>query len=101
MCDKNQDDLNIYIICGYIGGILFPMSLIPQIYKSYKSKQLKDISYYWQFTYIFSLICALIYSIYYNLKPIYLSSLLELIFILILTIMKYTYRNNVITPTNN
>ena len=41
MCDKHSDTLNIYDICGYISGILFPLSLFPQVYKSYKTKKLK------------------------------------------------------------
>ena len=95
MCEEN-DEFNVYMVCGYISGILFPLSLIPQVYKSYKTKNLNDISYYWQITFIFSLICAIIYSVYYDLKPIYLSSILELILILSLTIMKYIYRNNTV-----
>jgi len=26
--------------------------LVPQVYKSYKTKKLDDISYYWQFTFV-------------------------------------------------
>tara|TARA_B110001469_G_scaffold127685_1_gene149767 strand:- start:2714 stop:3007 length:294 start_codon:yes stop_codon:yes gene_type:complete len=95
MCEE-YDEYNIYMVCGYISGILFPLSLIPQVYKSYKTKTLNDISYYWQITFMVSLICAIIYSVYYDLKPIYLSSILELILILSLTIMKYIYRNDTV-----
>ena len=93
MC-KIEDDFNFYQVCGYISGVLFPLSLVPQVYKSYKTKKLDDISYYWQFTFILSLVGAIIYSIHYNLKPIYISSFFELTLILCLTIMKFIYRNN-------
>lgn len=95
MCEKNAN-FNFYDICGYLSGILFPLSLVPQIYKSYKTKKLDDISYYWQFTFIVGLTGALIYSLYYNLRPIYISSFLELIFVLILTFMKIIYTKQTI-----
>ena len=85
--------MDIYGYCGFTGGILIPLSLIPQIYKSYITKDLRNISYYWQFTYIVALILILIYSINNKLEPIYIPSSLELIFILILTFMKYYYSN--------
>lgn len=85
-----------YELLGFISGILFPLSLFPQIYKSYKTKDLSDISYYWQFLYVFSLTLAILYSIHFDLKPIYLSSIFELILMLILILMKYIYSNNII-----
>ena len=36
---------NIYDILGYLSGILFSASLIPQLYKSCKTKKLHDISF--------------------------------------------------------
>ena len=90
--------LNIYDICGFIAGLLFPLSLIPQIYKSYKTKNLDDISYYWQFIFILALLLALVYSFHYDLMPIYVSSSIELLFMVILTSMKFCYRNKFDLP---
>jgi uncharacterized protein with PQ loop repeat len=89
-------EIDFYEICGFTAGLLFPLGLVPQIYKSYKLKDLSNISYYWQLIYMFSLSCALIYSFHNNLVPIWTSSLLELFFMCILTIMKLYYsRSNV------
>ena len=91
--------IDIYEICGYMAGILFASSLIPQLYKSCCSKNLDDISYGWQAIFILAIILGLIYSIHKDLPPVYLSSSVELIFMIILIIMKYYYRNaNVIIP---
>ena len=52
--------INPYELCGFMGGLLFPISLIPQIYKSFKTKDLSSISYYWQFLFMTALICGII-----------------------------------------
>ena len=83
-----------YETLGFISGVFFPISLTPQIYKSYKSKDLSDISYYWQLLYVFSLTLAILYSFHFDLKPIYLSSIFELILMLVLIFLKFIYRNN-------
>ena len=91
--------IDIYETCGYLAGILFASSLVPQLYKSCKSKNLDDISYGWQAIFILAIILGLIYSIHKDLPPVYLSSFVELIFMIILIIMKYYYRNaNIIIP---
>jgi uncharacterized protein with PQ loop repeat len=82
---------DFYETCGYIAGILFASSLIPQLYKSCKTKNLKDISIGWQLIFIFAIILGLIYSIHNDLKPVYISSLIELCFMILLLIMKIIY----------
>lgn len=86
--------IDIYEICGYLAGILFSSSLIPQIYKSYKTKNLEDISLLWQFIFLSAIILGLVYSIHNDLKPVYISSLIELFFMIILIIMKLIYPRN-------
>lgn len=91
--------IDIYETCGYMAGILFASSLIPQLYKSCKSKNLDDISYGWQAIFILAIILGLIYSIHKDLPPVYLSSSVELIFMISLVLMKYYYRHpNVTIP---
>jgi len=89
-----MDKDTFYESLGFISGILFPLSLTPQIYKSYKTKDLSDISYYWQLLYVFSLTLVILYSTHFDLKPIYLSSIFELILMIILIFMKFIYTNN-------
>ena len=54
--------IEYYIICGYIGTSCFTISLLPQIYKIYKTKKAGDISYGWQCFYLFGGVCSLIFS---------------------------------------
>ena len=85
--------IDFYEFCGYGAGILFALSLIPQVYKSYKSKDLEDISYGWQFLLLFALALSLVYSFHKNLQPVYISTLMELFFMILLVIMKIKYKN--------
>ena len=82
---------DIYEFCGYSAGIFFASSLIPQIHKSYVTKDMRDISYGWQILLIIALLMSLIYSVHMNLPPVYISTLIELIFMITLVIMKIAY----------
>ena len=93
--------LDIYESCGYGAGFLFALSLIPQIYKSYRSKNMNDISFGWQFIFIIALIMSLVYSFHEDLPPIYISSLIELVFMIILLIMKVIYRDYNVLKEND
>jgi MtN3 and saliva related transmembrane protein len=88
--------IDFYEVCGYAAGVLFASGFIPQIYKSYKTKTMDDISYAWQFIFMIGVILGIIYSVHHNLPPIYLCSSVELVFMIILIIMKiyYSYKKN-------
>ena len=80
--------MDIYELCGYSAGILFASSLIPQVYKSFKTKELDDISIIWQLIFILALVLGIIYSFHHDLKPIYICSFIELILMIILLFLK-------------
>ena len=94
--------IDFYEICGYTAGILFASGFIPQIYKSYKTKNMDDISYAWQFRFMIGVILGIIYSIHNNLLPIYICSTIELVFMIILICMKiyYSVKKNKINDIN-
>ncbi len=82
---------DIYDVCGYGAGVLFASGFVPQIYKSYKTKNMDDISYGWQFIFLIGVILGIMYSVHKDLPPIYLCSSVELVFMVTLIIMKYSY----------
>jgi len=86
--------IDIYELCGYSAGILFASSLIPQVYKSCKTKELDDISIIWQLIFIIALILGIIYSYHKNLKPIYICSFIELFLMILLLSMKIIFNYN-------
>tara|TARA_B100000214_G_scaffold359470_1_gene320945 strand:- start:402 stop:686 length:285 start_codon:yes stop_codon:yes gene_type:complete len=80
-----------YDICGYGAGILFASGFIPQIHKSYKTKNMDDISYAWQFIFLTGVILGIIYSVHKDLPPIYICSSVELVCMVTLISMKVYY----------
>ena len=90
MCDNHDKNYKIDIV-GYSGGIVLGICLIPQIYKTYKSKDVENISYLWQILHIVGVSLHLYYSLYYNLLPILIPTIVELVLIIILFIMKIYY----------
>jgi len=88
-------------ICGYLAGIFYASSLIPQIYKSCKTKKLDDLSWLWLFMFAMALLMSIIYSYGRSLLPIFISSFIELIFLLILMIMKVCYKEYDILDDDN
>lgn len=81
----------IMTIIGTIGGFSISLSLVPQVYLTYKTKCADDISYTYQVIYIFGASLVNAYALYFQLYAVYLPCLLELIMIITLTIMKMIY----------
>ena len=49
MADGSSDSSfdNFYSICGFLGGVVFTSSLIPQLIKTWRTKSARDLSYLW------------------------------------------------------
>ena len=90
--------MNLFDICGYIAGIFFASCLIPQVYKSYKTKKLDDLLILGN-SYIFAIILSIIYSGHYLLYPILLSSIIEFVLMTALIVMKRYYSSECTNDT--
>ena len=78
-------------IVGTIGGFAISLSLVPQVYLTYRTKCADDISYTYQFIYIFGTALVNTYAIYFNLYAVYIPCLVEFSLIVTMTIMKALY----------
>ena len=92
MCDQEKNAITDTL--GYAGGIILSLCLIPQIYKIINTKEVENISYLWQFMYLTGIGLHLYYAIYYNLLPIYIPTIIELILIFFLMSLKIKYRKD-------
>ena len=90
MCDRDQTVDGI----GYSAGIILSICLIPQIYKIYRTKHVENISYSWEILYIIGISLHLYYAVYYNLLPIYIPTIIELLLIILLLCLTMFYSRN-------
>jgi uncharacterized protein with PQ loop repeat len=89
--DPDTDIDRIMIIVGTIGGFAISLSLVPQVYLTYKTRCADDISYYYQAIYIFGTALVNTFAIYFGLYAVYIPCILEFCLIVTLTVMKFMY----------
>ena len=86
--------MDIATIAGYAGIVTGVSFMIPQVYRTYKTKSVEDIS--WGMLVLFFLNCIfwLVYAILSHAIPVGLTNGLALIVTIIQITLKILYRNN-------
>tara|TARA_B100000029_G_scaffold149446_1_gene144698 strand:- start:76 stop:387 length:312 start_codon:yes stop_codon:yes gene_type:complete len=87
-----MEDTDKYEITGLIGGLIFPLCLIPQLTKTYKRKSADDLSNVWLIMTQIAIILHSVYAFAKELYPLYIPLVLEFIEISMLLCMKYNYK---------
>lgn len=77
---------------GYLAGAILAVALIPQVYKSYKSKSTKDLSLMWSLILAMGLLLYTVYGVGIQEMPIIIMSSIELALTLSLVIAKLIYK---------
>ena len=78
---------------GYIGTVFLVSSLLPQIYKTYKTKKHDDISFLYLIFQIFTCIILMTYTILIDSMPLIISNACILVEIFALIYFKFKYKN--------
>lgn len=79
-------------LIGYAAGALLAICLIPQVYKSWKTKSTKDISVSWTLLYMAGLFLWFLYGIGLQAFPIIIFAGLEFLMATSLFALKLIYR---------
>ena len=80
-------------VAGFIANISSNVAFIPQIIKSYRRKQVEDVSI-GMFTVLFcTQICWIVYAIPIGAKKLWISSLIEIALLLPLFVMWFFYKS--------
>lgn len=80
-----------YKIIGMLGSFVISSSLVPQMYKVYRTKSAKDISLMFQSLYITGIAMILIYGFGEDLWPIYIPAVIEMAAGIVMLAMKLYY----------
>lgn len=86
--------MNWIELIGYIGSFLTSITFIPQVYKSWQSKSVGDLSVWMIFIVITSTIVWLVYGFAINSGPVILANFVVLALTLLLLYFKLSFRKN-------
>ncbi len=83
---------NMVEYIGYFGSFLTSITFIPQVYKSWQSKSVGDLSVWMIFIVLSSTIVWLIYAFAINSGPVISANLVVLILTLVLLYFKMSFK---------
>ncbi len=84
--------MDIYEIIGLIAAILTTAAFVPQVYKTWKSKSVDDISMTMYSVLFIGVVLWLLYGISLNSLPIILANSITGILVLMVIIFKFKYK---------
>ncbi|MEH2070445.1 MAG: SemiSWEET transporter [Nostoc sp.] len=84
--------MDFVMIIGLAAATLTTIAFLPQMFKTWKTKSAKDISFVMLITFITGVFLWLIYGIYLQALPIILANGITLFFNLIILWLKIKYR---------
>jgi MtN3 and saliva related transmembrane protein len=79
---------NYVDLLGYAGGIVLAVALFPQVYRSWKTRSTRDISYEWQLLYLLGLTLYFAYLVMIKATAAWLTIILELAMVFFLLALK-------------
>jgi MtN3 and saliva related transmembrane protein len=79
------------MILGFAGGFLLGIQMIPQLYKTWKTKSAKDISWTFMICNIIGLSCMVLYGIFQNDFALYIPASISLSNTIFLSFMKFYF----------
>lgn len=85
---------NLVEYIGYFGSFLTSITFLPQVYKSWQSKSVGDLSIWMIFIVLLSTIVWLIYAFAIHSGPVISANLVVLVLTLVLLYFKTTFKSN-------
>lgn len=79
-------------LTGYLAGFVLAIALVPQVWKSWKTKSTADVSLLWSLIYTFGLALFLVYGIGIRQMPVIVMNTLEILLAISLVTAKLIYK---------
>ena len=89
---NNKEELNFYEIIGLLAACITTASFLPQVFKTYKTKDTSGLSLTMYIAFFIGIILWLIYGIQLNSLPMILANVITAMLSLFLIIMKLKYK---------
>ncbi|MBD2497114.1 SemiSWEET transporter [Nostoc sp. FACHB-280] len=86
--------MDFLTILGLVAGALTTIAFLPQMFKTWKSKSAKDVSFVMLITFMSGLLLWLVYGIALQALPIIIANAISFIFNLIILCLKIRYKSN-------
>ena len=95
----STDDMESFIAesFGYISGSMFCAALIPQIIRTIRTQRARDMSYIHHYMCMTAVSLNIAYSSYFDLRPILIPAIVNLILFMTLHVFKCHYDRNTST----
>jgi len=84
--------IDFYEVIGLIAAFITTASFLPQVYKTWKTKQTEGLSLTMYVTFFIGIVLWLIYGIHLNSLPMILANLITAVSSLFLVIMKLRHK---------
>lgn len=82
---------DFYAWSGFLAACVFPIALVPQVLKTFRTRSAEDLSYFWQGCFLAGLLGLIVYSAKYRLWPILYPMIPETGLMIILLLLKVQY----------
>ena len=89
---NNKEVLNFYEIIGLLAACITTASFLPQVFKTYKTKDTSGLSLTMYIAFFIGIFLLLIYGIHLNSLPMILANVITAMLSLFLIIMKLKYK---------
>lgn len=84
--------MNIFEIIGTLAAIITTSSFLPQVYKTWQSKDTKALSLTMYLTFFIGVCLWVIYGVFLQSAPVIIANVITAISVLILLILKLKYK---------
>ncbi|MBU7581358.1 MAG: SemiSWEET family sugar transporter [Nostoc sp. TH1S01] len=84
--------MDFLTILGLVAGALTTIAFLPQMFKTWKTKSAKDVSFVMLITFMSGLLLWLVYGIALQALPIIIANAISFIFNLIILCLKLRYK---------
>ncbi len=79
------------VLIGYVAGLLTTFSLVPEIYRTWRIKEARDLSYYWLASLGVGVVLWIAYGIFISSMPVIAANSASIILVMLQALLTVRY----------